>query len=94
MCHVIDQTNLTLSLLQAILSHKNPPSGKQGYYLGSPGSIAWLDLYTAMARGLAQRGATDNEHVSSAVGNEDILGKMGKALDCPGELVPLMLGGS
>lgn len=92
-CHVLDQTNLTLRLLHAILSGKNPLSGKQGYYLGASGSIAWLDIYTEMARALAKRGVTDSDTVKSAKDDDEILGKMGKALDCPGELVPLMLGG-
>lgn len=46
-----------------------------------------------MAKALHKRGVTDTDTVKSAVGNDDVLEGMGKALECPGNLVPLMLGG-
>lgn len=90
-CHVKDQTTLNLSLLRAILSGNHPPSGKHGYYLGASGSTAWLDLYGAMARALAERGAVDDDTVKPAA--DEVLGRMGEALGCPSELVALQLGG-
>ena len=90
-CHVIDNTSLYLDLLRAILADSNPPSGKHGYYLAASGSIAWMDLYTAIARALARRGVVDDAIVKPAT--DEILGSMGTALGCPKELVPLQLGG-
>ncbi|ETI24277.1 hypothetical protein G647_03646 [Cladophialophora carrionii CBS 160.54] len=92
-CHVDDNTSLYLALLDAILAGKSPPSGKQGYYLASSGSILWDDLYRAMARRLAERGVVDHPDVLPAEGNVDVLTTMGKGLGCPPALVALMLGG-
>ena len=93
-CHIIDNTNLFLSLLRAILdvgSSSPPPSGKQGYYLAASGSVAWADIYAAVARALAKRGAVDDDTVKPAT--DDVLGEMAKALGCPKQLVGLQLGG-
>lgn len=46
-----------------------------------------------MAKGLTKRNVTDDDSVKDAKGNDEVLGKMGEALECPPELVPLMLGG-
>ena len=90
-CHILDNTNLYIELLRAMLSDSNPPSGKQGYYLASPGSVAWMDIYTAMARALSQRGVVDDEAVKEAT-DEDLEG-MAKALGCPKAMVAFQLGG-
>ena len=77
-----------------MLSDQPPtaPSGKQGYYLPASGNVAWIDLYTAMARALARRGVVEDDEVKPAT-TDEVLGKMGEALGCPKELVPLQLGG-
>jgi acetyl-CoA acetyltransferase len=74
-----------------MLSGDNVDHGQNGYYLASSGSIAWHDLYAAMAKALAKRNVVDDETVRIA--DDDILGKMGEALRCPKEMVPLQLGG-
>lgn len=93
-CHVIDNTNLYIEILRAILiggSSKPPPNGKQGYYLAASGSVAWADLYAAVARALAQRGVIEDDTVKAAT--DDAIGKMAAGLGCPKGLVPLQLGG-
>ena len=93
-CHVIDNTNLYLEMLRAMLTSggsKMLPSGKQGYYLAASGSVAWADLYAAIARALAQRGVIEDDVVKPAT--DDAIGKMAAGLGCPKGLVPLQLGG-
>ena len=90
-CHISDNTDLYLTLLRAILSNKPPPSGKQGYYLASPGSVAWEDIYASMARALKQRGIVGSDTVKPASTAEQE--QMAKGLGCPAALVPLQLGG-
>ncbi|KAH8161917.1 hypothetical protein CIB48_g6327 [Xylaria polymorpha] len=90
-CHVRDNTNLYLELLRKILAGENPGYGKNGYYLASPGSVAWDDIYAAMASALAKRNVVADDTVVAA--NDQNLEAMGKGLGCPGALVPLMLGG-
>lgn len=92
-CHVNDNTSLYVELLRAILSGKNPASGKQGYYLASSGAVVWEDLYKAMARRLAEKGVIDGEEVVAASGDRGALEKMSEGLGCPPGLVGLMLGG-
>ena len=94
MCHIIDNTNLYISILRAILdggSSDPPPSGKKGYYLAASGSVAWTDIYAAMARALAQRGVVDDDTVTPA--SDEVRGEMGKALGYPKQLVGLQIGG-
>ncbi|EXJ68955.1 uncharacterized protein A1O5_07887 [Cladophialophora psammophila CBS 110553] len=90
-CHVIDNTTLYLQILASIMRGENPGSGKQGYYLASSGTVAWVDLYSAMATGLAKRGVVDDEVVTLATGQA--LDAMAAGLGCPPALVPLQLGG-
>jgi hypothetical protein len=82
---------LYLELLRAILDGANPGYGKNGYYLASSGSVAWDDLYAAMAAALFKRGVVDDASVGTA--DELILEKMGAAMSCPKEFVPFQLGG-
>ncbi|KAJ4366179.1 hypothetical protein N0V83_007814 [Neocucurbitaria cava] len=81
-----------VDLLRSILSGENPESGRNGYYLASSGSVAWSDIYTAIARALAKRGVVDNEVVKEA--DDVILAEMGEALGCPKEFVAVQLGGT
>jgi hypothetical protein len=73
------------------LAGKQPGNGKNGYYLASTGSVAWLDLYEAMAKALAKRGAIEDEKVLRA--DEEAVGRMAQALKCPPEAVAIQLGG-
>ena len=93
-CHVIDNSNLYIKLLRALLkggSSNAPPNGKQGYYLAASGSVAWADLYAAIARALARRDIIEDDTVKPAT--DDAIGMMAAGLGCPKELVPLQLGG-
>ena len=91
MCHVLDNTQLYLELLRQILIGSNPGSGKQGYYLASSGSVAWEDLYAAMASALTREGVVANATVEKAT--DEVLADMGAALGCGKDLVALQLGG-
>lgn len=53
--------------------------------------MAWNDIYGAMAKGLAKRHIVDTESVE--VADHAALQRMGEALGCPQEMVPLLLGG-
>ncbi|EFX03662.1 NAD dependent epimerase dehydratase family protein [Grosmannia clavigera kw1407] len=90
-CHILDTTTLYFHLLRAILAEENPDYGKNGYYLASPGSVAWQDIYVAMAAALARWGIVDDASVKTA--DETALANVGAALGQPAELVRLMLGG-
>jgi hypothetical protein len=48
------------------LSDENPGYGKNGYYLASSGGVAWIDLYTAVAKSLAKRGVIESAEVKKA----------------------------
>jgi len=88
---VIDNTNLYIELLRQIVAGKNPAYGKNGFYLASPGSVAWDDLYSAMALGLAKRNVVSDASVTCA--EPETLKKMGDALGCPPEIVTVQIGG-
>lgn len=90
-CHVEDNSTLYLEILRAILEGKNIGHGKDGYFLASPGSVAWDDIYAAMAEALKKRGVIDDEKVERA--DKQTLEKMGEGLECPGDFVPMQLGG-
>jgi hypothetical protein len=65
---------------------------RSGYYLASPGAIAWSDLYKHMAKALAKRGVVQDDTLHSA--SADSLEEAAKALGCPKEFVPVEMGGS
>lgn len=91
-CHVLDNTSLYLDILRAILlGAKDLGHGRNGYFLASPGSVAWDDLYTAMAAALAKRHIIGDDSVVPA--NESILEQIGEALGCPAQFVPVQMGG-
>ncbi|KAI1822924.1 hypothetical protein F4861DRAFT_358681 [Xylaria intraflava] len=90
-CHVLDNTGLYLELARRILAGDNPSHGKNGFYLASPGSVAWDDLYAAIAASLAKRGLVVDDEVVPA--DEQNLKDMGAALGCPPNLVSLHIGG-
>lgn len=90
--HITDTANLYLEILRGILKGDDIGHGKNGYYLASSGNAAWDDIYSAIAASLHRRGVIDSAEVTAA--NEQDLEKMGKALECPKDLVPLQLSGN
>ncbi|KAI0020768.1 hypothetical protein F4780DRAFT_346588 [Xylariomycetidae sp. FL0641] len=90
-CHVLDNTSLYLDILRKILADENPSHGKQGYYLASPGSVAWDDIYEAIAKAMAKRNVVDDATVIDA--DDQTMERMGTALGCSKEMVPVMVGG-
>lgn len=94
-CHIDDNTALYVALLRGILGSGGgkgaPPSGKQGFYLASSGSVAWRDLYKAMAGALKEHGVIKDADVRDA--DDGVRAEMAKGMGCPPELVGLQLGG-
>ncbi|KAL6820198.1 hypothetical protein J3E69DRAFT_374244 [Trichoderma sp. SZMC 28015] len=87
-----DNTDLYIRLLAAILSENdNIGHGRQGYYLPSPGSVAWDDLYARMAVALAKKGIVEDEQVKLA--DDAVLETMGRGLKCPKAYVRVQLAG-
>jgi hypothetical protein len=81
-----------VKLLENILSGANPSYGKAGYYLASPGSVAWLDIYTAIAKALASRKVVESEEVKKA--DDAALDSMAQALGCSKAMIPVQVGGT
>ncbi|KXH27948.1 hypothetical protein CNYM01_04548 [Colletotrichum nymphaeae SA-01] len=90
-CHVIDNTSLYLQILRSILNEETPGYGKNGYYLAASGSVAWDDLYEAMAKALKARNVITDERVVPA--DETALGKMAQGLGTESSLVQMRLAG-
>jgi hypothetical protein len=90
-CHISDNTALYITILESILSGGNIECGKDGYYLASSGSVAWKDIYTAMAKALMEQKVVDSSEVKKA--DDADMEKIGQALDCPKALVPVQIGG-
>ena len=90
-CHVEDNSTLYLEILRGILEDRDIGSGKEGYFLASPGSVSWDDIYAAMAKALKKRGIVDSEDVERA--DQSALEKMGEGMECPADFVPMQLGG-
>ncbi|KAI1479171.1 hypothetical protein K445DRAFT_53488 [Daldinia sp. EC12] len=90
-CHVSDNTAVYIELLRKILADENPSHGRDGYYLASPGSVAWDDLYDAIAAALVNRGVITDSSVTLA--SEKNIADMSAALGVPQEMVPVQLGG-
>ena len=74
------------------MSGKEIGNGKSGYYLAASGTVAWNDIYTAMARGLAARKIVHSDKVELI--DDQALEGMGEALKCPKDMVSLFLGGN
>ena len=91
MCHVVDNTNLYIEILRGILENKDIGHGKEGYYLGSSGSVAWDDIYSQFAKALAKRGLVDDDAVKDA--DDEALDGMAAALNCSRDFVAVQLGG-
>lgn len=68
--------------------------GQNGYYLASSGSVAWNDMYRAMAKALAQRNVIGIYTPVLDLVEDTAEEEMDKALGCPKDMVPLFLGGN
>lgn len=91
-CNIHDNTSLYIELLRNILAENNPGHGKEGYYLASSGRVAWIDIYTAMAKALASCQIVGSSEVKKA--DDMALSKMAEGLGCPKELVAVQTGGT
>lgn len=91
-CNIHDNTSLYIELLRSILAGINPGHGKDGYYLASSGRVAWIDIYTAIAKALASRQVVDSSEVKKA--DNKALAKMAEGLGCPKEQVAVQTGGT
>ncbi|KAF4853542.1 hypothetical protein CGCSCA4_v002106 [Colletotrichum siamense] len=86
-CHISDNTALYLQILRSILEGKNIGHGRNGYYLAASSSIAWDDIYAAMALALKVRGIIEDETVAPV---DDIaLVKMAQGLNTDPSLVAM-----
>ncbi|CAN9095888.1 unnamed protein product [Alternaria alternata] len=88
-CHVLDNTSLYLDLIRSMLQERSIGYGKSGYYIASPGSIAWDDIYDAYSLELKKQGVVDDETVKDA--DDSIQEKMAEILD--GIPAKIQLGG-
>ncbi|KAF2731126.1 NAD(P)-binding protein [Polyplosphaeria fusca] len=91
-CHVLDNTALYIRMLHQMLAGEEMGYGREGYYLASSGSVAWGDLYGAMAKALAKRGVVEDGEVGLV--DERALEEMGRALGCSKEFVGVQLSGT
>jgi len=91
-CHIHDTVSLYIQLLRKILSEEQIDCNMRGYYLASPGAIAWSDLYKQMAKALAKLGVVEDDALHDAT--VESLEEAAKALGCPKEFVPVEMGGS
>lgn len=73
------------------MNEETPGYGKNGYYLAASGSVAWDDLYEAMAKALKARNVITDERVVPA--DETALGKMAQGLGTESSLVQMRLAG-
>ncbi|PNS18681.1 hypothetical protein CAC42_5220 [Sphaceloma murrayae] len=90
-CNVVDNANLYIELLRAILEGNNPDHGRDGFYLASSGLITWDDLYTAMANSLAERNVIKNNAVILA--DDEAKENIAKALGGTKETVEIRISG-
>jgi nucleoside-diphosphate-sugar epimerase len=91
-CHILDNTSLYIEMLRAILEGRDIGHGKQGYYLASPGSVVWDDLYAAIGQSMKKRGIVDDASVGEV--DEEVLQEMAAALNCTKDYVTMMVGGA
>ncbi|KAL4960536.1 uncharacterized protein BDV14DRAFT_182465 [Aspergillus stella-maris] len=90
-CHIQDNTSLYIQILRGILEEKDIGHGRSGFFLASPGTVAWDDIYAAFAKALAKRGVIDDASVETA--DETALKKMEQGLDLGNGPVAIQLGG-
>ncbi|THX73550.1 NAD(P)-binding protein [Aureobasidium pullulans] len=91
-CHILDNTALYIQLLRNIVSGRQQGYGKNGYYLASPGSVAWEDIYSGIAKAMYKRGAIHDDTVHQADGAA--LEEMAQGLGCDKAMVAFQLGGA
>lgn len=82
-CSLEDTISLYFFLLNKILNGEDVPHSKHGYFLCSPGLIAWEDIYAAIAKALLGRGLINSPELTLA--DDTILEKMGPALGMEGK---------
>lgn len=80
-----------IQILRNILLGKEQGHGKEGYYLASPGSVAWDDIYGRMAKTLYERGVITDPQVDMA--DDTALEQMATGLGCGKNFVAMQLGG-
>jgi len=66
-----------------MLDREEIPHGKQGYYLCSPGQVAWQDIYAALAQALHRKVVIDSPDLIPA--NDEILEMMAPTLGVEGK---------
>ncbi|KAI7230819.1 hypothetical protein KC330_g6739 [Hortaea werneckii] len=76
-CSLEDTIGFIFTMLQSMLTDRNPPHGKTGFYHASTGSVAWHDIYVAMARALKKRGVVATDEI--AVFTQEALEKYAEA---------------
>ncbi|KAL4943459.1 hypothetical protein BDV06DRAFT_211031 [Aspergillus oleicola] len=90
-CHIYDNTSLYIQILCRILEGSDIGHGRNGFFLASPGSVPWDDIYAAFAKALAKRGVIADATVETA--DEVALKKMEQGLDSGNGSVAIQLGG-
>lgn len=91
MGHIDDNSSLYIQILRKLLDGDAIPKGRNGFYIATPGSVKWLDVYIAIAASLAKKGVTRTADVGEF--DEAILGRMAGALGVETKDVPLMMSG-
>ncbi|THX98426.1 NAD(P)-binding protein [Aureobasidium pullulans] len=91
-CHILDNTALYIQLLRNIVSGRQEGYDKNGYYLASPGSVAWEDIYSGIAKATYKRGAIHDDTVHQA--DSAVLEEMAQGLGCDKAMVAFQLGGA
>ena len=74
-----------------MLANKNPDYGSHGYYLAASGNVAWNDIYATYATEMGKLGVIHDTEVRDL--DNESLEKVGIALKCPTELVPIQISG-
>jgi len=90
-CHIYDTVTLYTTLLRKILNEEEIGHNRDGYYLASPGVVAWSDIYKHMGEALAKRGVIDDDTLHEA--SDSSLEEAAKALNCSKDWVPVEMGG-
>ncbi|KAJ4137177.1 hypothetical protein NW768_002758 [Fusarium equiseti] len=64
-CSLPDTVNFFLAMIKAMVTDSNPNHGKNGFYLAASGSVAWHEIYVAMAKALKKREAIPTDEVAT-----------------------------
>jgi hypothetical protein len=88
---VQDTVGLYAGILRGVLEGRDIGYGESGYFLAASGSVAWIDIYEAMAKALHKKGVVESSEVRMA--DETVRRKMAEGIECPKELVEVQVGG-